>query len=906
MKCSAAVRGALLLWPIVGLALALRYEDVLRETRYHPDERAILRWMEAMRERGEIGNPAYPGGYFVLAEAGRRVWDHAAYRPWQSLRKRLGLREGPRPSLDTLVFGRHFNVWLSVVTLVPVFLVGLRASRSLAPAAAAALLFACAPRLIEHARYLETDTAAVAALALALWLWVRWRERETEARCALASLATGFAAGTKYTAAPLAICALLWVMARGIVRARSAEPGRRWREIIPLPVAVAALMAGFLCAVPAALDFDRYLESFRVYGGGVIAERAGFIGAARNQSWAGPLLHARIAAEQISAMGTGWGILAATGFIVLIALRRWRPFGPLTILFPALTLYIIIFQSPFFRAQEWMPLLPSLACAAAAALGAWMDLARRIQRRGWATLAGWLPLLLILPTARMGVGTATQCGWADTRDIARGWFRRHIPETEAIAFEDYAWQAAHRAAGREINIGKIERGGEATAVAEGSRFLIRNALHRGRGAWDPFSGGLYPEMQARWGDYVSRSERIRSWSAIRPERPRVIFRSPALELWSLSAPAPGPDLRLSLPRPAWISDAKRPTFFRDGHSLAVSECVPLSPDVRRIALGGPEEIEGPVYLVIHSERDPATVRIRGRGRRVRVSLDADDARAVALSRPAWLPRWARFERISMRVERPDGATAEGCGVRVAFSADEAAHLLMGLGRADRADELLEREPSTDPALRLRAAVEAGRLDRAASLAVEAGAHLRHMRAWLGAGSERRIGGISLAVRDEVSRLRLAQPGQWRLEAGAQGSSEDGAQSEILWPVRLHVPVRVRVEFQVSVADDAAARPERIIIQDSAGSVLARVETAGGGDARHTVEFEYPAARVERVMATRWIASRPCELVFDRVEITWNTDGLVEEELRQGEAAMAVLHAHRAPPVERRSDGPEGI
>ena len=60
---------------IVLLALALRYEGVQRPLTMHPDEPKINVWMRSAREPGWLKDETYPGGFFVMAEASRRLWE---------------------------------------------------------------------------------------------------------------------------------------------------------------------------------------------------------------------------------------------------------------------------------------------------------------------------------------------------------------------------------------------------------------------------------------------------------------------------------------------------------------------------------------------------------------------------------------------------------------------------------------------------------------------------------------------------------------------------------------------------------------------------------------------------------------------------------------------------------------
>ncbi len=454
-------------WLLAGIVIGaafLRYGGFDRPAEMHPDQPRILSWMERTEQDGCLKNTVYPGGFFILFNQFRR-----AVAPFLRLQQQwqYQLNEIDRiapPRNLRLSLGRHFNVWLAAATCGLIYLLAAGLSGSPWAGLYAAGLFCLAPEHIIHAHYVQTDIAMVFTLTLALWLWSRFAGRRAVWLFAAAALASGFAAGTKYTL--LCLAPLGWIFSFYAPSPRTpgtpatgARP-RPWRRIIVRMILATILFAaGFSLATPEVLDWHAFHEGLRYQNMRVYGEGATILNQARGE----PLIALRSHWRQwcVAAATLGWGgLLSAAAGLWLAGTSAYRRYWPVLIGFPLCYLYYYLFQAPWVRGQEFMNFFPAwTVLAGLLPLYLWRHGQKPFRR--WLGRAAAMVLILatFLPLFQNGLIAAAPFNWKDTRFLANRWLQRHLPADCALGLERYT-DPAHAGVGRTSGfIHKIEIAG---------------------------------------------------------------------------------------------------------------------------------------------------------------------------------------------------------------------------------------------------------------------------------------------------------------------------------------------------------------------------------------------------------------------------------------------------------------
>lgn len=740
-----------LLLAILLAGLALRGTGLAEPFYFHPDERLIARWMDRMYETHSLRPNAYAGGFFVLADAARKATEWAVANPLERAEYYLHLSDRYTPErLDAFAFGHPFNALLGTVAIWLAALLARRITRSRAGALAAAALMAFAPFAIEHAHYLESDVAMLAAVVLTLYLLARHLDKRNPGSLALAAFAAGFAAGTKF---PLVL--LLGPLLASIRPPRFVE-GRarriRWIAGLALPTLLMAV-AGFVVACPDARHVSDFIRGMQHGKSSVYAETARLLGAQAGRPHAREWMNAALVARFAQSRGAGWLLASAIGLPFCFA-RRLRPFWPVALLFPALFLWYLVFQAPWLRSQEFMTLLPNFCLWGSLPIAALWSARRRPAAAK--TAAVLLFLAAVAPVLRIGVAVASQFGWEDTRRLANRVLPLSYPADQPLGVELYTSPAEEGAAWRCIGIGKYEAAEPDFLASNELAYVLLNVDAHGRGVQDPRTGQLFPAYAARMENLLRDGQRIAAWGPLDSPAPQPTFRSPRIELWSQPDEQlrPTEDLGVELPRPALVRDDGRTTFFREDLRAGPRIALLMDKVPREIAIGGPGDFAGPVFLVFSTHERAAVFSARGFGRNARIDLGPYDSGALALERPWWNPRWERFERVVVQSETGGPTLTYLPGfLRVAFSPREAAILLLDDGHPEKAVALLREQGALGQAGPFWQAL-AGEPAAAES----ARALLDRWTEWLARGENdpppATSGGLPLAIWQDFARIRL--------------------------------------------------------------------------------------------------------------------------------------------------------
>jgi hypothetical protein len=323
---------------------------------------------------------------------------------------------------SVFVLARVVSSLLGTVAVWLTYLAGARFfNRSVGLLAAAILGFGFLPVFYSHLALNDVPTLAPVALSLYGSAGVVRFGRTRD--YALAGLAVGLAAATKYTGGITLLC----LLAACVCDAAAAGMGRALRRCL---LGLGLALVGFLLANPYAL----------------LDPPAFFSGVSQQASLAAGTDPVKLGSNPGSGItyylwtftwGLGWGpALAAVGGAALLLARR--RIGLALVLLPAPIAFIVFMgeQQRFF--SRWvMPIFPI-----AALLGAYgaIELVRWLARREripLPLLTAVVVVLMLVQSAAASIHVDTVLSRADTANLARAWMAANIPAGAKVVIEPF-------------------------------------------------------------------------------------------------------------------------------------------------------------------------------------------------------------------------------------------------------------------------------------------------------------------------------------------------------------------------------------------------------------------------------------------------------------------------------------
>ncbi len=691
-----ALSRAAALWPgllCAGLTLLLCARGI-HWARLHPDEHHIARWLRQTRTQPYVAERVYPGGYFELlrpvqagARAARRLAESRARWMEQGRRHATDSEEG-----NMIVWARLWNVRLAALSTLLLYLLALQISESRAAALLAGLLFGVHPFLIEHGHYAETDVAMVALGLAALLLLTLARRHGRYWLLAAASLVSGAAIGCKYTLLPLIVLPPVhaWLLGsrRGLRRPA------RWG----LAAACLALCAlGFAWATPMLYRApEEFLEGARAMTAYTYGEIHGLLGEMAGVRGSGWLLKGGIMLREAGRSGWLWWLGFALALPLWREMRLRRHLAVLPLFGLSFVLYALA-GLPWFRTQEFLPLLPFLAVTMAlpvAALAAPAGPPARSRGARWRhwRLAALLALLVPITALNLarGIRIASAFGTEETLVSLFAWLGASSSGERRFGFEPYASRIKSPFPRLSEKTDKVEALSPQAWRASGLDYLVRVDNMPGRGHRHPWTQRLYPAQEANFSGFTNGATLLRSWRITDGIRPA--FSQMDLELWGLGGDAGGgrPDVPLVLERPVVIAGGERTQVVAvDGLLLGPGEALRVAG--RRHALALPLACGQPWFAVVshHAPADAPPVKVRWQRLFAprEASLAAGRAEVFELGANAWRRR--AFEVLpTVRVRMRGDDQRSFCLAFVTPRAAYAAHLLRKKGSPERSAALL--------------------------------------------------------------------------------------------------------------------------------------------------------------------------------------------------------------------------
>jgi 4-amino-4-deoxy-L-arabinose transferase-like glycosyltransferase len=397
---------------------------------YHPDESTKIDIAQGIFKTGDL-NPHYflKPSLFIYLNA-------LAYVPYYALGRLMGVFQGradlvgptmlamgvgKTPLPTSVLVGRLLTALFGVGSILLVYLIGSRLSRSRWAGLAAAAMMAVSPTTVATSRFITPDAFVTFFILLTTWAALGIYQRGRLADYVLAGVAAGLTVSSKYNGG---LVLLLIPLAHFLRR------GRAGLRDVRLYLAVLLCPLVFLITSPfAVLDSGKFLEDMlfeaRHYSS------AGHAGMEQNAfAWyvsylwrtEGPVI-------LLAIFGTVYALFKRSQEIVIVAS------------FPAVYFTFISLMT-VRNDRTVLPVIPYLFVLASYGLVVLFQRIRAIRGRSARMLVGGvlaavLALSLLFPLA--GTVRATQkLTTVDSRETARAWIAGYLPKGSKIAIESYA------------------------------------------------------------------------------------------------------------------------------------------------------------------------------------------------------------------------------------------------------------------------------------------------------------------------------------------------------------------------------------------------------------------------------------------------------------------------------------
>ncbi|HEV3455467.1 MAG TPA: glycosyltransferase family 39 protein [Thermoanaerobaculia bacterium] len=445
---------ALALPALVALSLAVRFAGIDSEVggRYYLDEGTYYHHATLI-DGGELLSNTFVYPHLTYYADALTLWAAGLFPAAVGalVRSLYGVVD---PLAVSWLLLRGLVALLSALTVVPVYMIAERLGRGggngsgstgdgglpwtghAAAALAAGLLIVS--DLYNEGSHLNTcDVPSAFFATLCLLFVVRLMDRESARDYALAGVAAGLAAASKYPAALVALgIGAVWIGWR--VRRRDWNAGLAW------------------AALAAAATVAAAMPSLLVYPGLAFAGPRGIFYGARQYGqggWLGvmPESNAGFYAGKL-AESFGWPAVAAgLSGLALLAVRRRsetrRRLARLLWLAPYPVAYLALITSMNMVVKRNLyPVLPVLAVYLGAGIAAWLELAAQLGRgaateRGggaaWRWAAAALVAACLWPPAELIARQTAGYVTPSTREEAAAWIVAHLPPGAAIVKESY-------------------------------------------------------------------------------------------------------------------------------------------------------------------------------------------------------------------------------------------------------------------------------------------------------------------------------------------------------------------------------------------------------------------------------------------------------------------------------------
>lgn len=511
----------------------------------HPDERRIAEWIrETDNSSGcpYIKSRVYPEGFFVLGRVfnyidkeTKRLAGHTEDWSWQSeLEYGFNSEKEPHRKQTLIHKIRHWNAMLMSLSAVFVFITAYIILNNALVAVPGALLYALHPFIVEHAHYAETDSIMLFSVTLALALLTLSLKKLNPPLLLISSFIAGFAVASKYSLTAITFIVPVCAVALGL--------GKNWGKWQISLIAVGSLVvlaAGFLAGTPKlCLAPGLFFHQARTATSLTYGEIEGLLGESAGRPFAPLIFKLRSIFDEACKCGWLWWLLCI-GSIPLWFKREIRQSFASFPLFGLSYPILAAFFFPWFRTQEFLPLLPFSSISAI--LPFYFSLKMKRSRCKIAAVILSLAALsaVMLSTLSRGMRMASAFSAIETRSAASDWTAECAPYGAKYIFEIYSCSSfpfpiARNGLSEIETVSKIETYEIDSGQPFCCDYFLRTVDMKGRGNIDPVSGKLYPSRQKKFDNIITNSALLATWKIIPGQRP--VFGQPAVELYSFNTP----------------------------------------------------------------------------------------------------------------------------------------------------------------------------------------------------------------------------------------------------------------------------------------------------------------------------------------------------------------------------------
>jgi 4-amino-4-deoxy-L-arabinose transferase-like glycosyltransferase len=405
------------------------------------------------------------------------------------------------------LWGRAVTAAFGVATVVLVFRIGLRWGARHALLAAG--LLAVLPLHVYYSHFVLTDTPLTFFVTLTTLLSLVAHEKGTVSAFAIAGLAAGLAAATKYNGGAAIVMPLIacWM-----------SPLRQPRLNVTLAIAGAA-GAGFLIGAPyTILDLPAFLNSFARLAGEYRGNPRG-----TDAPWVSYLKHLRINFGYPALLLAGAGLVM--GLVRIVrgpGSVRWA----VAVSFPLLYFWMVSHQQIVFG-RYLLPIVPMLCVLAATAVVSGVSLLRRyeIPRAPRTALIAALTIAALLKPTLEAIRSDRDLARRSTSDMAYEWIMQSLPKGSFVVLEARNLLLPHEAF-RSDHLKQLRLKSYGNFVDDGVDYLVASSQCYGPYFERPESAPV------EYADYM-----------------RIFEQSRELIRFSPRAETPGPELRIFKVKP---------------------------------------------------------------------------------------------------------------------------------------------------------------------------------------------------------------------------------------------------------------------------------------------------------------------------------------------------------------------
>lgn len=522
----------------------------------HPDEHRVASWMHAADENPYILSRVYPEGLFVLARIFKSIGKdfdklstHSDEWVSQPFSKYADWSTGNSREMSVIYTIRHWNVVFMALSAVFVFLTAWIIFENLPVSIGAGLLYAFHPFVVEHAHYAETEAIMLFTGTLTLLLMTLSLKKTNIWIFAVASFIGGFAVASKFTLSPLVftipVCAVVLGRRLG---------WKNWQICLYALGMLLLFVAGFTVGTPKLyLAPGLFFEQARKTERATYGEMKGLLGEAAKIPHAALYFKTRCVLTEAAKCGWFWWVLCA-GSIPLWFKHENRKILWAFPLFGLTYFFWSAFFFPWFRNQEFLPVIPFLSLSAVLPLYTTLKISCKKWRIAAATISACVFIALLFTTFTSGMKMASAFSSIETRSAASARTGGCAPLNSKYIFESYVSSGfpffiARNSLSEITTVAKIEKMAALCSDLPECDYFFRAVNMHGRGNIDPFTGKLFPSRQRALDDYLSKSILLESWSISPGLRP--MFSQVDLELYAYR-PSFTNFVDVPLPQPAPI------------------------------------------------------------------------------------------------------------------------------------------------------------------------------------------------------------------------------------------------------------------------------------------------------------------------------------------------------------------